>query len=247
MNIDVKQSRKLLIAGIIGCLLYVIGDYLYAATGRGQTTEEIGLAVKLAYLEMSTWRMVASIICGYLGTLLYYIGFHRMFGLLKLRIQDARDRKWLKSFRVAYIAGTVSWAYVHAMFMVNALIFKFVYQQYGDVQAAADIANRVFACNAAPMLIGFILCDGVLTVTMIVMVWKRIIPLKNTGQKILATLFNPLMWAGVVGNLIAIFPWPVDQLDHGTESFGHALVLVLGLVLLRSMSRTGDEDRTGVA
>jgi hypothetical protein len=39
------------------------------------------------------------------------------------------------------------------MFMNVALIFKYIYQSYGDMQTAADIANRVFYANAAPMLI----------------------------------------------------------------------------------------------
>ena len=68
---------------MIGCLLYVIGDFLFAATGKTQSTESIGLMVKVAYLDMATWRMVVSIICGVLGTALYYIGFHQMWKLLK--------------------------------------------------------------------------------------------------------------------------------------------------------------------
>jgi hypothetical protein len=237
---DKKNSKKLLIAGIIGCLLYVIGDFLFAATGRGQSTETIGFMVRVAYLEMGPWRMIASILCGFIGTFLYYLGFHRMYGLLKLRVGEGKDRIWVKLFRAAYITGTVAWAYVHAMFMNVALIFKYVYQSYGDIDKAAEIANKVFYANAAPMLIAFILCDLVLTVVMIVMVWKRIIPLKNTGARILATLCNPLMMAGVVGNLFGLLPWPINQLDHGTESFGHALVLLLGLILLREMDRAGE-------
>ena len=235
-----NKSKRLLIIGIIGCLLYVIGDFLFAATGKGQTTESIGFMVRVAYLEMGTWRMVASILCGFVGTLLYYMGFHRMYDLLKIHIKEDKDRKWLKLFRIAYVTGTVAWAYVHAMFMNVALIFKYVYQSYGDMQAAADIANRVFYANAAPMLIAFILCDLGLTVVMPVMVWKKIIPLKNTAARILATLCNPLMMPGIVGNLLALLPWPVNQLDHGTESFGHALVLLLGLILLREMSKAGE-------
>ncbi len=234
------RSRKILLIGIIGCLLYVIGDFLFAATGKGQTTESIGFMVRVAYLEMGTWRMAASIICGFVGTLLYYMGFHRMYGLLKIHVKEEKDQKWLKLFRVAYVTGTVSWVYVHAMFMTVALIFKYVWQNYGDVHTAADIANKVFYANAAPMLIAFILCDLGLTVAMIVMVWKKIIPLKSTGARILATLCNPLMMAGVVGNLLTLFPWPIDQLDHGSESFGHALVLILGLILLREMDKSGE-------
>ena len=235
-----EKSKRLLLIGIIGCLLYVIGDFLFAATGNGQTTESIGFMVRVAYLGMSTWRMAASILCGFVGTLLYYMGFHRMYGLLKLHVTEERDLKWVKLFRVAYVTGTAAWAYVHAMFMTVALIFKYVYQSYGDMQAAADIANRVFYANAAPMLIAFILCDLGLAVVMPVMVWKKIIPLKTTAARILATLCNPLMMPGIVGNLLALLPWPVNQLDHGTESFGHALVLLLGLILLREMSKAGE-------
>ena len=232
--------------GIIGCLLYVCGDFLFAMTWKGQTTETIGLFVKIAYLEMETWRMAASILCGFVGTFFYYMGFHRMFGLLKLRIDNSgevKNLKWLKMFRVAYITGTTAWTWVHAMFMTQALIFKFIYEAYGDMQKAADIANRVFYINAPGMVAAYLLCDLVLTVVMIVMVWKRIIPLKSTGARILATFCNPMMLPGVIGNLIALLPWPINQLDHGTESFGHALVLVLGLILLNEMNRTGELER----
>lgn len=239
-----ERYKRLLILGIVGCLLYVIGDFLFAATGKEQSTESIGLMVRVAYLEMGTWRMVASILCGFFGSLLYYMGFHRMYGLLKLHLKAPKDQKWLKLFRVAYITGTVAWTYVHAMFMTVALIFKFVYQSYGDMQTAADIANRIFYANAAPMLIGYILCDVLLTVVMIVLVWTKRIPLKNTAQRVLATLCNPLMMPGIVGNLFTLLPWPIDQLDHGTESFGHALVLLLGLVLLNAMDRAGELKET---
>ena len=66
-----ERTKRLLIIGIIGCLFYVIGDFLFAATGKGQTTESIGFMVRIAYLEMGTWRMVASILCGFFGTFMY--------------------------------------------------------------------------------------------------------------------------------------------------------------------------------
>ena len=235
-----ERSKRLLLLGIAGCLLYVIGDFLFAATEKGQTTENIGFMVRVAYLEMGTWRMVASILCGFVGSLLYYMGFHRMYLLLKLRVGDGQNRIWVRLFRVAYMTGTVAWTYVHAMFMTVALIFKYVFEAYGDMEKAAQIANRVFYANAPPMLTSYILCDALLTVVMIALVWKRIIPLKSTFARILATLCNPMMLPGVVGNLLALLPWPVNQLDHGTESFGHALVLALGMILLGEMTKAGE-------
>lgn len=238
------RSKQLLIIGIVGCLLYVAGDILFAATGRGQTTETIGLMVRVAYLEMGDWRMVASILCGFAGTFLYYMGFHRMYKLLKRHVAAPKDQKWVRLFRVAYITGTVSWAYVHAMFMNVALIFKYTHQGWGDMQAAADIANRVFYANAAPMLIAFILCDGLFTVVMPALIWKKLIPLRSTGTRVLATLCGPLFCAGIIGNLFTLLPWPLNQLDHGTESFGHALILLLGLALLKRMREAGELAQT---
>ncbi len=240
MQKSVEKRRKLLIIGICGCLMYVIGDFLYAATGKGQSTETIGLFTKVAYLEIATWRMWASIICGFVGTLLYYMGFTQMYDLLKIHVTDNKNRIWVKMFRISYIIGTVAWAWVHAMFMTNALIFKYVYEAYGDVQTAADIANRVLYANAPGMVIAYIICDVGLAVIMIAVVWKGIIPLKKISSRILATFCNPIVFPGVIGNVVAVFLWPVNQLDHGTESFGHALVLVLGLILLNEMTRSGE-------
>ena len=92
------------------------------------------------------------------------------------------------------------------------------------------------------MAAAYILCDVGLTITMIALVWKRIIPLKSTGARILATFCNPILLPGVFGNLMALLPWPLNQLDHGTESFGHALVLILGLILHKDMCQRAVEQ-----
>ena len=235
---NAEKTGKLMLLGIAGCLLYVAGDFLFAATGRGQTTETIGLFTRLAYLDMAPWRMWASILCGFAGSLLYYMGFHQMYGLLDIRVTERRDRIWVRLFRVAYVTGTVAWTWVHAMFMTDALIFRYVFDAYGDTRAAADIANRVFYANGPGMAAAYLLCDVGLTVVMVAMVWKGIIPLKSIGARVLATFCNPILLPGVVGNLLALLPWPLNQLDHGTESFGHALALILGLILLRELRRT---------
>ena len=38
-----SKEKRALIAGMIGCLLYVIGDFLFSATGKSRSTESIGL------------------------------------------------------------------------------------------------------------------------------------------------------------------------------------------------------------
>ena len=36
---NVSKEKKAIVAGMVGCLLYVIGDFLFAATGKSQSTE----------------------------------------------------------------------------------------------------------------------------------------------------------------------------------------------------------------
>ena len=43
-----SREKRALLAGMIGCLLYVIGDFLYAWTGKEQSTETIGLMIRAA-------------------------------------------------------------------------------------------------------------------------------------------------------------------------------------------------------
>ena len=39
---NVSKEKKAIVAGMVGCLLYVIGDFLFAATGKTQSTESAG-------------------------------------------------------------------------------------------------------------------------------------------------------------------------------------------------------------
>ena len=60
-----SKEKRALIAGMIGCSLYVIGDFLFAATGKSQSTESIGLMVKVPILiwQHGAWWSALSAAC----------------------------------------------------------------------------------------------------------------------------------------------------------------------------------------
>ena len=64
--------------------------------------------IKVAYLNISNWRISLSIICGFVGTLLFYMGFHQMYKVLKISLNESI---YVKLFRVSYITGTVAWTF----------------------------------------------------------------------------------------------------------------------------------------
>ena len=58
-----SKEKRVLIAGMIGCLLYVIGNFLFAATGKIQSTESAGhLLVLVLVLGLVLLRKMAK--CG---------------------------------------------------------------------------------------------------------------------------------------------------------------------------------------
>ena len=49
---NVSKEKKAIVAGMVGCLLYMIGDFLFAAIGKNQSTDSIGLMVKVKEVEI---------------------------------------------------------------------------------------------------------------------------------------------------------------------------------------------------
>jgi hypothetical protein len=92
-----NKSKRLLIIGIIGCLLYVIGD---SCLPRPKRTDDrcIGFMVRVAYLEMVTWRMGGQYPLRICRNTPVLHGFSRMYGLLKIHVTEDRDRKWVRLF-----------------------------------------------------------------------------------------------------------------------------------------------------
>ena len=49
---NVSKEKKAIVAGMVGCLLYVIGDFLFAVIGKNQSADSIGLMVKVKEVEI---------------------------------------------------------------------------------------------------------------------------------------------------------------------------------------------------
>jgi hypothetical protein len=94
--------------------------------------------------------MSASIICSLIGTLFFYMGFHQIYKDLNFGLNEPNNIIYAKLFRVAYIIGSVALVYFHSMFMNLALIFKLIYENYGDMKNAARIVNRIALYNMIP-------------------------------------------------------------------------------------------------
>lgn len=226
MNTKAIQTRRRnLLLGAAASVMFMIGDWLWKAQGPGATAETLGMFIDAAWLDMGMWRFVVSNILAAAAVPLYYIGFMEMYRIIRDHVRDKRDEALAKWFRVGVLAGTISFVFIHTLCLSLPIIFKQA-AAYLDVTKAAEIADRVMVLNIVPMIAYFLAADGVLCVVMVMLVWRRTLPVGRA-----AVLCNPVVTA-VLGNVFALLPWPISQLDPASESLGHLLIMVVGLITL---------------
>lgn len=209
---------------MVGCACYMIGDQLWTFMAYGQESEELGLMLRSCWLDMPYWRFTASILLGAVGTPLYYLGFREMHGIVVECAKSKTERRMAGVFQTGYLAGSMCWIYVHALCMVLSIVLKGVYEASGDLDAAVTVAEKVLSCNLIPGLAAFVAGDGCLMVAMLVLVWKKTLPVGKW-----ALICNPVLMPLIIGNLTTLLPWPFSQFDNFTESLGHLTILAIGL------------------
>jgi hypothetical protein len=75
------------------------------------------------------------------------------------------------------------------------------------------------------MVLYFIATDVVLTVSMMAIVWRKSLPVNR-----LALLCNPIC-AAVIGNVLGMLPWPMNQISYAGEACGHLLIMIVGIIV----------------
>ncbi len=98
------------------------------------------------------------------------------------------------------------------------VVFNAGFAATGDVQASADMMFRVLKSIAVPMVLGFVLCDGLAAISWIGMIMTGKLPLKKVFL-----IFNPLFIA-LLGNLMNLI---AEGMDSGFESFGWLLMYLV--------------------
>ncbi len=221
-----KKRKRNLILGMIAAALMMLGDLLWQARGSGAVDTVLGAFADKAWLDMGTWRFVVSNLLFAAAVPLYYIGFTEMFRIIRERARDKTDRILTKLFRIGMLAGTMAFLFIHTLCLNMPLIMQGI-APYTTVEKAAEITNNIMMLNIVPMVLYFLAADGVLTVTMLILVWRKTLPVNK-----FALLCNPL-FAAVIGNVLGMLPWPMSQIGYMGEACGHLLIMILGFIIVK--------------
>lgn len=219
-------SRQKILLGCLAMLLAMIGDYLLGFGTFGTSTDPDAY-MGISWSVAPDWRYAVSSILGFACAALFAVAAVEL-----LRVMESKyglgQSKLYKLFRIANWGGILYFAFIHIGICMLPVVFNAGMEATGDIPAAADMTIRVLKSIVIPLGVGFIVCDGFVTVAWIGMVVKGMLPVRK-----IALICNPLVIAlvGQLTNLIA------DGLDSGFESFGWLL-----MYLVCAMTLVGKEE-----
>ena len=220
-------SRQKILLGCVAMALAIIGDFLLGF-GTFSMTNDPNVPMGIAANVVPDWRYAASSVLGFLCMPFFAVAVVELLRVMENKY-GLRDQKLYRLFKIANWGGILYFAFIHIGICMLPVVFNAGMEATGDMAASVGMMLRVLKSIAVPLVVGFIVCDGFVTVAWIGMVVKGMLPVRK-----IALICNPLIIAllGQLMNLIA------EGLDSGFESFGWLL-----LYLVCAMKLVGREER----
>ncbi|MBR0368122.1 MAG: hypothetical protein IJH86_06995 [Clostridia bacterium] len=220
-------SRQRILLGCAAMALAIVGDYLLGY-GTIEMSSGPGAYMGIAWNVAPDWRYAASSVLGFISAALFAVA-----AVALLRVMERKyalgGSKLYKLFKIANWGGILYFAFIHIGICMLPVVFNAGMAATGDVPTSVDMALRVLKSIAVPLALGFIVCDGFVTVAWIGMVVGGRLPLKR-----IALILNPVTVA-LLGQLMNVI---ANGLDSGFESLGWGL-----MYLVCAMKLVGKDER----
>ncbi|MCR5596145.1 MAG: hypothetical protein K6G12_09870 [Lachnospiraceae bacterium] len=220
------RSKQRILFGCYAMVLAIIGDYLlgYGTLGTSSDPEAyMGISWNVA----PDWRYAVSSILGFLSAAMFAYAATELMKVMDERL-ELKDSGLYKIFKIANWGGILYFAFIHIGICILPVVFNAGMEATGDIPAAVAMTIRVLKSEAIPLILGFLVCDLLVTIGWIGMVLKGMLPVKKIFFlccPVFGMLFGQLL------NLIS------EGLDSGTESLGW-----LALYLVCALSLTGEKE-----
>ena len=209
-------SRQKMLLGCFAMVLAMIGDFLLGY-GTFSMTNDPSVPMGITASVVPDWRYAASSILGFLSVPFFAVAVLELLKVMEQKYGLLEQRLY-RLFKIANWGGILYFAFIHIGICMLPVVFNAGMEATGDAAASVGMMLRVLKSIAVPMIVGFIVCDGFVTVAWIGMVVKGMLPVRKV-----ALICNPLIVAllGQLMNLIA------EGLDSGFESFGWLLMYLV--------------------
>ena len=209
-------SRQKILLGCLAMLIAMVGDYLmgFGTFGFSDSSDTF---MEITAKVVPDWRYAVSSLLGFVCVPLFAAAAVELTRVMETDY-GLGETKLYRLFKIANWGGILYFAFIHIGLCMLPVVFNAGMDVTGDTDVSVDMMLRVAKNIVVPLGIGFLVCDGFVTVSWIGMVIKGRLPVKK-----IALICNPFVIAllGNLANLIA------DGLDSGFESFGWLLMYLV--------------------
>ncbi len=187
------MNRKYAIHGIIGCVLFGIGDWLLGYVDPGEVTGDVFYFISAGHgAGYQDWKIMLTMVCAIIGVLFLWQGFVHISDLMK----EERDRAG--AIRV-FTFLTYSWLIIHFVVTIMVFIYSYTFRTIGSEQAVIITNGLDKVMDPCILIAYFILVIAM--IDLIIMIAKGRTKLERSDA-----FMTPLTWMILIGAVSLIIP-----------------------------------------
>lgn len=217
-----SNSRKLWALGIIGCLLFGIGDWLLGYVAPGQIGEEFHVMRVGHGADYSLMKANITLLLGVIGMAFLIPGFRAHADILK-------DEKRKPLFRFLMSLCTVAWVVIHTTVSVGIYIYSWC-MHMGDPVLAHDLTIDVMDLFQPMQIVSYVFLAVPLIMQIVDIVRGR------TICKKVAVLFTSVVWMCVFSAIAKVLPASPFANGLDTFSVNAGMIVWFGYLITVNMS-----------
>lgn len=211
-----ENSRGLWLLGIVGCILFGVGDLLLGFVDPGIVSEKFSVIRAGNGADYDLTKVVWTLTLGTVGMAFLIPGFCAQADILK-------DEKRKPMFRFLMTLCTVSWVVIHTTVSAGIYIYSWCMHK-GDAALAQELTIDVMGLFSPMQTVAYVF----LAVPMIVQIID--IVRGKTVCKRTAVLFTPIVWMCVFAGAAKILP--SSPFANGLDTFCMNGGMIVWLVYL---------------
>lgn len=217
----IARYKKYALLGLIGTVLFMIGDLLLDVKPVGNITSGI---VESGWAQMSMWRFEASILLGAAAVPLWF------FGLISVgkAIQDKNKRAG-DFYLFGTVVGCLGGLLIHTVCNFLPVIYKIIYLNNGDSVLTANMLNEMADYIMIPFAVYFAILELFTAIPFLYVILSGKMEISRWKA-----LCNPIITI-LLSKIMEQIPfYPINAVTGAMESLGHFLMC---LVILRYYNR----------
>jgi hypothetical protein len=188
-----ELDKKYAIQGIIGCVLFGVGDWLLGFVDPGEVPEDVFYFISAGHgAGYPDWKIMVTMVCAIIGVLFLWQGFVHISDLMK----EENDREGAKR---VFTFLTYSWLIIHFVVTIIVFIYSYSCRTLGRDQAVI-ITNGLDKVLDPCILIAYLIL-GIALIDLIIIIARGRTKLKRTDAFI-----TPLTWMLMIGAVFMVLP-----------------------------------------